>query len=79
LCYDTLNSVEIYSRVPHLVQDFVGKNNFEEKRKLERSMDRCEDNIKADDEELKWEDAESIHLAQDRDQWLVLVILIMNI
>jgi hypothetical protein len=39
------------------------------KSQLERSMYRCEDNIKIDLRETGSEDVSWIHLAQDRVQW----------
>jgi len=43
----------------------------ERKRLLGRS--RWEDNIRMDFKVLEWEGIDWIHLAQDRDQWQVLV------
>jgi hypothetical protein len=37
-----------------------------------------EDNIRVDVKEIGWEGVEWIHLAQDRDQWRILVNEIMN-
>jgi hypothetical protein len=45
----------------------VGKP--EEKRPLGRSKHRWEDNITMNLRETGWEDADWIHLAQDRDWW----------
>jgi hypothetical protein len=45
---------------------FVGK--LERKRPLIRSRHRCDDNIRMDLREIRWEGEDWIHLAQDRDQ-----------
>jgi hypothetical protein len=39
---------------------------------------RWEDNIRLDLREIMWEDVDWIYLAQDRDQWRVLVNTAMN-
>jgi hypothetical protein len=44
----------------------------EEKRALRRPRSRWEDNITMDLREIGWEDVDWIHLAHDRDQWLLL-------
>jgi len=49
----------------------VGKP--EGKSPLGRPMRRWEDNIKMDHREIRREGVEWIYLAQDRDQWRVLV------
>jgi hypothetical protein len=55
----------------------VGKP--EGKRTLGRPRRRWVDNIKMDLKEIKWEDVDSIDMAQDRDQWRALVNKIMNL
>jgi hypothetical protein len=55
----------------------VGKS--EGKRPLGRTRCRWEDNIRMDVREIEWEVVEGIHLAQDRDQWWVLVNTVMNL
>jgi hypothetical protein len=40
---------------------------------------RWEDNIKMYLREIRWEVVDWIHLAQDRDRWLVPVKMVMNI
>jgi len=55
----------------------VGKS--EEKRPLGRPNRRSEDNIRIDLWEIGWEGMDWIHLAQDRDQWLALVNMVMNL
>jgi hypothetical protein len=45
---------------------FVGKS--EGNRPIGRPKHRWEDNIRRDLREIGWEDTDSIHLAQDRDQ-----------
>jgi hypothetical protein len=54
----------------------VGKP--ERKRLLGRPRRRWED-IRMDLKEIRWEDVDWIHLAQDRDQWGALVNKVMNI
>jgi hypothetical protein len=39
------------------------------KRPLRKLRRRWEDNIKMDLREIRWEDVDWMHLAQDRDQW----------
>jgi hypothetical protein len=53
----------------------------EGKRPLGRPRHRREDGIKMDLREIGWgvEAVEWIHLAQDRDRWLAVVIAVMNI
>jgi hypothetical protein len=58
------------------IQGFVGKS--EGKRPLGRSRCRWESNIKMDLRELGWGGMDWIDLAQDRDQWRVLVKTVMN-
>jgi hypothetical protein len=55
----------------------VGKP--EAKRPLGRLWRRWQNNIKMDLREKGWEGVDWIYLAQDRDQWLVLVNTIMNL
>jgi hypothetical protein len=49
------------------------------KRPLGRNTHRWEDNIRMDLSEIQWEDVDWIHVAQDRDQWRVLVDTAMQI
>jgi hypothetical protein len=56
---------------------FVGKP--EGKTPLGRPRHRWEDNIRIDLWEIGWEGMDWIHLAQDRDQWLALVNMVMNL
>jgi hypothetical protein len=42
-------------------------------------MHRCEDSDRTDVRKTGWEDVDWIHLAQDRDQWQVLVNTVMNL
>jgi hypothetical protein len=51
----------------------------EEKRTLGRSRRRGEDNIKMDLREIGWGGMDWIDLAQDRDQWRVLVNTVINL
>jgi hypothetical protein len=55
----------------------VGKP--EGKRPLGRPRLRWVDNIKMDLREIGWDDIDWIGLAQDRDQWKVLVNTAMNL
>jgi hypothetical protein len=55
----------------------VGKP--ERKRLLGRPKRRCEENIKIDLREIGWGGMDWIDLAQDRDQWRVLVNTVMNL
>jgi hypothetical protein len=55
----------------------VGKP--EGKRPLGRPRRRWVDNIKMYLREIGWDDMDWIDLAQDRDQWRVLVITVMNL
>jgi hypothetical protein len=54
----------------------VGKP--ERKRPLGKPRCRWVDNIKMDIREIGWDDMDWIDLAQDRDQWRVLVNRVMN-
>jgi hypothetical protein len=45
---------------------------------LKRPRRRWEDNIRMDLTEIGWEGVDWIHLAQDRDQWRVIVNTVMN-
>jgi hypothetical protein len=47
-------------------------------RELGKSRSRWEDNITTDLREIWWEGVEWIHLAQDRNQWQVIVNMVMN-
>jgi hypothetical protein len=55
----------------------VGK--LEGKRPLGKPKRIWEDNIKMDLREIGWDSMNSIHLAQDGDQWRVLVNTVMNL
>jgi hypothetical protein len=55
----------------------VGK--LEEKRSLGRPRRRLVDNIKIDLREIEWYGRDWIDLAQNRDQWRVLVKAVMNL
>jgi hypothetical protein len=48
-------------------------------RPLGRPRRRWEDNIAMDLRRIRWEGVEWIELAQDRDQWRVLVNTVMNL
>jgi hypothetical protein len=51
----------------------------ERKRPLRRPRRRWEDMIRIDVREIGWSGVEWIQLAQDRDQWQVLVNTVMNL
>jgi len=51
----------------------------ERKKPLERSRRRWEDNLRIDLMEIGWEGMNWIHLAQDRDQWRVIVNTLMSL
>jgi hypothetical protein len=53
--------------------------NPERKRPLGRSRRRCEDNIRIDLREIRWEDVNWMHLDQDRDQWRTAVKTVMKL
>jgi hypothetical protein len=55
----------------------VGKP--EEKTPLKRPRRRWVDNIKMDLREIGWNGMDWMELAQDRDQWKVLVNTVMNL
>jgi hypothetical protein len=55
----------------------VGKS--EGKRPLGKHIHRWEDNIKKAFREVEWGIVDWIHLAQDRNQWWVLVNTVMNL
>jgi hypothetical protein len=58
------------------MQDFGGKSI--RKESLGRPRCRWVDNIKMDLREIGWGGMEWIDLAQNRDQWTVLVKMVMN-
>jgi hypothetical protein len=49
------------------------------KRAHGRRKRRWEDNIRMDLREIGWEDVDSIHLDQVRDQWQVVVNRVMDL
>jgi hypothetical protein len=55
----------------------VGK--LEGKRPHERRGRRREDNIRMDLKEIGWEGVDWTQLAPDRDQWRVLMSMVMNL
>jgi hypothetical protein len=55
----------------------VGKP--EGKRPVRRPRRRCEDNIRMDLGEIRWEGVDWMRLAQDRDQWRAPMNTIMNL
>jgi hypothetical protein len=55
----------------------VGKP--EGRRPLGRSRHRWEDNMKMDFRKVEWKGMDWIDLAQDRDRWLALVNVVMNL
>jgi hypothetical protein len=63
----TRNAYRIFVRKP------------ERKRPLGRPRRRWVNNIKMDLREIGWDGVDWIELAQDRDQWMVLVNTVMNL
>jgi hypothetical protein len=55
----------------------VGKP--EQRRPLARPGHRWVDNIKMDFREIGWDDVDWIDMAQDRDQWRILVNTVLNL
>jgi hypothetical protein len=55
----------------------VGKP--EEMRPLGRPRRRCVDNIKLELTEIGWDSVDWIEMAEDRDQWRVLVNTVLNL
>jgi hypothetical protein len=55
----------------------VGKP--EGKTTLGRPRRRWEGNIRMDVRDMKWEGIDAMRVAQDRDQWLVLLNAVMNL
>jgi hypothetical protein len=51
----------------------------EGKRQLGRPRRRCNDNIRLELKEIRWEIVDWIHLALDRDQWRAVVDTVMNL
>jgi hypothetical protein len=49
------------------------------KKPLGRHRRRWEDNIRMDHKEIGCERVDWLHLAQDRNQWLILVNTVMNL
>ena len=60
------------------VQRF-GWGETERKRELERTVRRCEDNVKIGFKEIRWEIVDWIDLAQDTDKWRDLVDAVMKL
>jgi hypothetical protein len=52
---------------------------LEGKRPLGRTRRRWDDNYKMDLREIGWDGMDWIDLTQDRDQWMALVITVMNL
>jgi hypothetical protein len=59
--------------------DLYGTLKPEWMRPLIRPRNRLEDNIKMDLREVRFGDVDQIHLAQNRDQWLALENMVMNL
>jgi hypothetical protein len=51
----------------------------EEKRLHEIPRHKCEYNVEMCLEEMRWEDMDSMHLDQDRDQWWAFMSTVMNL
>jgi hypothetical protein len=58
------------------IKNFVGK--YERTISFGKARRGREDNIKMDLMEVRWEDVEWIHLAQDKERWPAPVNTIMN-
>jgi hypothetical protein len=56
---------------------FVRK--LERKRQLRRPRRKCEDNIKKELREIRWDVVYWMHLAQDRDRWQVFLNTVINL
>ena len=56
-----------------------GWGKTERKRELVRTVRRCEDNVKIDLKEMRWESVDWIDLAQDTDRWRALVNAVMKL
>jgi hypothetical protein len=63
-------------RIRNIYKILVRK--YEGKRALVRSRCRWEDNIRMDLREIGWECLDSMHLAQDRNQYWALPNMVMN-
>jgi hypothetical protein len=57
----------------------LGAGGEQLKRDLGRTARRCEDNVKVDFKEIRWESVDWIDLAQDTDRWRVLVNQMMKL
>jgi hypothetical protein len=64
-------------REKKLIQNFYQKT--WKKRPHGRPTRRRLGNIRMELREIRWEDVYWINLAQDRDQWRALVIMVMNL
>jgi hypothetical protein len=64
--------------MPYIYLDFRWEN-LREKRPLERSRRRWEDNIKVDLQKLGCGGKDWTEMAQDRDRWRTLVNAVMNL
>jgi hypothetical protein len=56
-----------------------GLENLEGKRPLSRLERRLEDNIRIGIREIEWKHVYWMHLAQVRDQWRVIVNIVMSV
>jgi len=63
--------------IKNAYKDFSFKT--KQKRPLDRSKRRWEDNIKKDLNEIERVDVDWMRLAQDRDQWRALVDIVMKL
>jgi hypothetical protein len=58
---------------------YFGWGETERKRELERTVVRCEDNVKIDFKEIRREIVDWIDLAQDMDRWRALVNAVLKL
>ena len=56
-----------------------GVSGEHEGKRLERRKRRCKDNIEMDLKEMEWQRADWIRLAQDVEEWQILVNAVMNL
>jgi hypothetical protein len=63
----------------HILLGVTESRRIRSVRILRRHRHRWEDNIKMYLKEIEWEVMDWIHLAQDRDWWLVLKSTVMNL
>jgi hypothetical protein len=70
-------SCNMYGRGQKCIKNFSGKP--EGKKTIWKNRCRWKNNIRMDLREIWWEVVDWIHLAQDRNQWWVLVNMVTNL